>query len=101
MHGPAGHRSTCINGCQMPYVRYSRRMDTSELMGAFGALAQETARIDWTLGDAETLAAETRAQVGEAALALAGRDDIEHDAGACEHVDGVRRVGCRGCGPLR
>lgn len=42
MHGPAGHRSTCINGCQMPYVRYSRRMDTSELMGAFGALAQET-----------------------------------------------------------
>lgn len=30
-----------------------------------GALAEETARIDWTLGDAETLAAETRAQVGD------------------------------------
>lgn len=30
-----------------------------------GALAEETSRIDWTLGDAEALAAQTRAQVGD------------------------------------
>jgi hypothetical protein len=34
------------------------------LEGQGGALDGEVARIDWTLGDAETLAAETRAQVG-------------------------------------
>ena len=34
------------------------------LEGQGGALGGEVARIDWTLGDAEALAAETRAQVG-------------------------------------
>ncbi|WP_395943621.1 hypothetical protein [Brevundimonas sp.] len=34
------------------------------LQGQGGTLGGEVARIDWTLGDAETLAAEARAQVG-------------------------------------
>ncbi len=46
-----------------------------------GALGGEVARIDWTLGDAETLAAETRAQVGAVPVSPdAARTEAEIDA---------------------
>ena len=51
------------------------------LEGQGGALGGEVARIDWTLGDAETLAAETRAQVGAVPVSPdAARTEAESDA---------------------
>lgn len=51
------------------------------LEGQGGTLHSEVARIDWTLGDAEAMAAETRAQVGAVPVSPdAARTEAEIDA---------------------
>jgi hypothetical protein len=51
------------------------------LQGQGGALGGEVARIEWTLGDAEVLAAQTRAQVGAVPVSPdAARTQAEIDA---------------------
>lgn len=51
------------------------------LQGQGGGLGEEVARIDWTLGDAEALAAETRARVEAAPVSPdAARTQAEIDA---------------------